>query len=178
MSDSPTKSWLAVTAHVLALLAASLWLGGMIVLGAVVAPVVFGIVPAPTSADAMTVVFRRFDAVAMSCTVVVLAAELYRARATPKIERIDLARGASVLVAGALAIVEGLSVSPHIESLHRAGAIRGVGALGTELESAHRVAEALSKCEAFFVAVFLVLWVCSSSVSPLRSGAKNVTLER
>ena len=49
--------------------------GGFATLGAVVAPLVFGIVPAPASADAMTAVFRRFDSVAIVCAVVVLVAE-------------------------------------------------------------------------------------------------------
>ena len=50
----------------LAILAVAVWLGGLAALGAVAAPVVFSRVPWPSSADAMTIVFRRFDAVAMA----------------------------------------------------------------------------------------------------------------
>ena len=56
------KSWLVVRiATAISTLAAAVWLGGILVLGAIVAPIVFHEVPAPTSADAMTHVFLRFD---------------------------------------------------------------------------------------------------------------------
>ena len=47
--------------QLVALLAIAVWLGGLLALGAVVAPVVFSMVSMPASADAMTTVFRRFD---------------------------------------------------------------------------------------------------------------------
>ena len=52
--------------------AIGVWLGGLVALGAIAAPVVFAIVPMPASADAMTVVFRRFDLVAMACAAVAI----------------------------------------------------------------------------------------------------------
>ena len=60
----------------LALAAVAVWVGGMLALGAIVAPVVFGMVAAPMSADAMTVVFRRFDRVALVCVVLLLLSEV------------------------------------------------------------------------------------------------------
>src|SRR5579859_6957127 len=90
----------------LAVAAIALWLGGMLALGAIVAPAVFHIVPAPWSADAMTVVFRRFDSVAMASAAVVLAVEVGRAAARLPIERLDLVRGAVAVLASGLAIVE------------------------------------------------------------------------
>ena len=60
---------------IVALLAVAVWLGGLTALGAVAAPVVFSTVPWPSSADAMSIVFRRFDAVAMACAAIVLATE-------------------------------------------------------------------------------------------------------
>ena len=86
----------------LALLAAGVWLGGIVVLGAIVAPTVFGIVPAPTSADAMTVVFVSFDKIAMTAAAIVAVAEVVRSRAAPAhrgeaadqatVTRVDVAR--------------------------------------------------------------------------------------
>jgi uncharacterized membrane protein len=143
-----------------ALLACALWLGGMIALGAIAAPAVFGIVPAPYSADAMTVVFRRFDKLALSCAAILALTEVVRARLTrlgTDLSRVDLVRGAAVLVAGLLAIVEGLVLAPRIEELHRGGAIRGLGEAGEALESAHHLAELAGKSEALLVAVVVVL---------------------
>ena len=68
---------------IVALLAVAVWLGGLTALGAVAAPVVFSTVPWPSSADAMTIVFRRFDAVAMACAAIVLATEAARAMGGP-----------------------------------------------------------------------------------------------
>jgi uncharacterized membrane protein len=140
-----------------ALLACALWLGGMIALGAIAAPAVFGIVPAPHSADAMTVVFRRFDKVAMSCAAILALTEVVRAKISAELTRADLVRGAAVLVAGLLAVVEGMVLAPEIEALHRGGAVRGFGAAGTALESAHHLAELAGKSQALLVALVVVL---------------------
>ncbi|MDB4997706.1 MAG: hypothetical protein JWM74_5138 [Myxococcaceae bacterium] len=140
-----------------ALLACALWLGGMIALGAIAAPTVFGIVPAPHSADAMTVVFRRFDKLAMSCAAILALTEVVRARLSADLLRVDLVRGAAVLVAGLLAIAEGMVLAPRIEELHRGGAIRGLGEAGEALESAHHLAELAGKTEALLLAVVIVL---------------------
>jgi uncharacterized membrane protein len=140
-----------------ALLACALWLGGMIALGAIAAPTVFGIVPAPYSADAMTVVFRRFDKLAMSCAAILALTEVVRARLSTELLRVDLVRGAAVLAAGLLAIAEGMFLAPRIEELHQGGAIRGLGQAGEALESAHHLAELAGKGEALLVAVVVVL---------------------
>ncbi|MEO7110858.1 MAG: DUF4149 domain-containing protein [Polyangiaceae bacterium] len=152
------KNLLTLASHIATIMALALWLGGMLTLGAVVAPIVFSIVPAPTSADAMTVVFRRFDAIAITSAAVVLFCELWRVKITPKLSRLDLARGAALMLAGVLALYEGLIVSPRVEALHRGGAIRGVGDLGLQLESAHALAESISKIEAFLLVAFIVLY--------------------
>src|ERR1700733_12674178 len=109
----------------IALLAVAVWLGGAIALGAVAAPVVFSVVPWPSSADAMTIVFRRFDAVAMTCAAVVLATEAARAAGGSR-QRRDHARAFVSLLAAAAAVFEGAHVSPRIAALHAAGAVRGV----------------------------------------------------
>ena len=156
------KNLVTVASHVATILAIALWLGGMLTLGAVVAPVVFSIVPLPASADAMTVVFRRFDAIAITSAAIVLFCELWRVRSVGRLARVDIARGASLIGAGLLALYEGMVVSPRVESLHRGGAIRGVGDLGLQLESAHATAEFVSKLEAGVLVVFVVLYVATS----------------
>ena len=128
-----------------AVLAAGVWLGGLLTLGAIVAPVVFHTIPAPLSADAMTVVFRRFDKVAMACAGIVLAAEAWRvARGETKagllgggarMATYDAARIAIAVFASAMAVWQAMALSPEIERLHLEGAIRGSGPLGVRLGS-------------------------------------------
>ena len=162
MANSSTNARITWASHAVTVLGAAMWLGGMVTLGAIVAPVVFTIVPAPTSADAMTVVFRRFDVVAVTSAAAMLAAEIWRVRVSEKIARLDVARGISLAVAAALALFEALVLSPRIEELHRAGAVRGLGELGQRLESAHALAEAGAKTEALLLLVFLLLYVRTS----------------
>lgn len=144
----------ALAVYVLALVP---WAGGLAVLGAIVAPTVFRNVPAPLSADAMTIVFRRFDALAISCALVCLVAEAVLARRGGKSERIDLARGLGTVVATGCAITVGAWLSPGIHALHRAGAIRGSGPDGLELEKLHRLAETTSKIELVLLIAVVVL---------------------
>ncbi len=132
----------------IALVALGIWMGGMIALGPIAAPIVFRMIPAPMSGDAMTTIFRRFDRVAVGCVAVVLMVEMALAMLPGrKISRVDVARVALAALGAVLAIYVGLAVSPHIEELHRAGAIRGLGLLGTELQRTHVVAERLGQSE-------------------------------
>lgn len=142
---------------VVALLACLPWLGGMIVLGAIVAPTVFHTIPAPGSADAMTLVFRRYDRVAMIAAAIVLLCEVGLGTVTRTAR--DAVRAFACMVMSALAIYEGTLLSPKIEALHLAGAIRGLGDLGLEMDRTHRLAEALAKTELAIGVVYVVLLV-------------------
>jgi Domain of unknown function (DUF4149) len=160
---------------VASMLAASLWLGGIVVLGAVVAPIVFRVVPAPTNADAMTLVFRRFDDVAVACAVVVLVAEAARASAEhARLGVSGVIRVGAALAGSALAAWQAFDLAPKIEALHRGGAVRGVGALGAQLDAAHQLAEGEAKAQVFFVAAFLVASVLSlASQSNANAGERH-----
>jgi len=148
-----------VTAAILAL---GTWVGGMLALGAIAAPVVFGMVPAPTSADAMTVVFRTFDKLAVGCVVVALAVEAaLAAMKDRKVTRVDVARGVLTMLAAACAIVTASFVSPRIEALHRSGAIRGFGPPGEELNAIHTMAERLGKAGLVLAIAIIALHVAS-----------------
>jgi len=120
------------------------------------APVVFSAVPAPLSADAMTVVFRRFDRAAMACAAIVCLVEVWRA-SVARVSRTDLARTAVGVVAGLLAVWGGAFLSPRIEALHRGGAVRGFGDAGVELEAVHHRAEGAAKAEVVLLAIYLAL---------------------
>jgi hypothetical protein len=161
----PSRALVAGIAAV-QLLALAVWSGGLLALGAVVAPIVFHVVPAPTSADAMTLVFRRFDVVAIACAGVALVAEAAFALRGGKVRRVDQARAFGLVVAAALAIAIGAWLSPAIADLHRAGAIRGVGEPGLALERLHHLAETLAKAEIAFLVGSFVLGVAKASRSP------------
>ncbi len=148
-------------ASAVALLALALWLGGLVALGALVAPVVFSRVSMPQSADAMTVVFQRFDLVAMACAAVVLATEAVRAVARVPFAPIDHARAAASVLVAAAAVYEGVAVSPRIAALHAAGVVRGMGPAGIELSRLHDLAELLGKTEVAFLAAVVVVHVLS-----------------
>jgi hypothetical protein len=154
-----------------ALLAVAVWLGGLLALGAIAAPVVFSIVPWPASADAMTVVFRRFDLVAMSCAAVLLATEAARALARLPSTLADRGRAGASVLASAAAVFEGTHVSPLIAALHAGGAVRGVGRAGMELARLHDLAEWCGKAEVVLLAAVVVLQVIA--LLPARQGAER-----
>jgi len=167
----------SITVAVASIYVASLavWAGGLGILGAVVAPIVFRVVAAPASADAMTLVFRRYDAIAMTCAAIAFVAEATlgflahrpsegEGTSEPEAERprrriapSDVVRSGALGVAGALAIAVGAWLSPGIEGLHRGGAVRGFGADGLELERLHRLAELAGKGQIALLLVVLVL---------------------
>jgi uncharacterized membrane protein len=149
---------------VLSILSVALWLGGLLILGAVVAPTVFGMVPAPYSADAMTVVFRRFDVVAFGCAVVLLVAEVGRALVRKPLLRLDVARMAFACVAAGLVVLQATVLSPKIAHLHESGAVRGLAEAGMELEAIHRLSETVAKLElALLLAIVILLAARRSS---------------
>jgi hypothetical protein len=165
-------------AAVVALLAVAVWLGGLIALGALVAPVVFTVVSMPWSADAMTLVFRRFDAVAMVCAAALLASEAILALTSPvRFARVDHLRAGVSLLAAIAVVYEGTAVSPRIATLHQAGAVRGLGDAGIELARLHTVAEACGKIEVVLLALVVVLQVVAltrgSLTRPASSGGAS-----
>jgi uncharacterized membrane protein len=164
------KAALRILVSALSLVAAAVWLGGIVVLGAVVAPTVFRIVHAPDSADAMTTVFLTFDKIAMSAAVVIAVTEVLRSRMGP-VRRVDLARLSTAVVASGLAFAQGLWLSPRIAELHAHGAVRNVGELGQRLESVHRMSEFCGKTESVALVVFLVLVAASFAPNESSSSA-------
>ena len=168
-SARPAPSRVVVVAVAsIELLAICVWAGGLVALGAVAAPLVFGIVPTPTSADAMTAVFLRFDRVAMTCAAIALVCEATFAVRGGKTSGQDVVRGAVVVLTAALAIGQGAWLSPGIAELHRGGAIRGLGDAGLALERLHRLSETVGKSELalLFVAVVLVVAKVSRASTP------------
>ena len=135
-------------AAIVAVMALAVWIGGLVALGACAAPLVFKIVPAPFSGEAMGAVFRRFDGIAIACAVVVLGCEAVRIwvreGSATTFERL---RGLLAVTAAGAAIYGGVELSPSIVALHAAGAVRGVGENGIKLDRIHDLAEAVAKVE-------------------------------
>ncbi len=147
-------------AAAVAVTALAIWIGGLVALGACAAPIVFRVVPAPLSGDAMGAVFRRFDAIAVACSVFVLGCEAIRIWVRdPPATAFERARTALSLLAAAAAIYGAVRLSPGIIALHQAGAVRGSGADGTELERLHKLAEAAAQVEVMAGLFLLVLQV-------------------
>lgn len=153
------------TIAVVQLLAVGLWAGGLLTLGAIVAPIVFHVVPAPSSADAMTLVFRRFDGVAIACAAIALVAEAASALRGGPSTRADVVRAGCLVAAAGLAIAIGAWLSPGIEALHRHGAVRGQGDAGLALARLHRLAERAAKGELTLLLAVVVLTVAKATRS-------------
>jgi putative copper export protein len=147
----------------LALLAVAVWMGGLLALGALAAPAVFGTVPLPLSADAMTLVFQRFDLVATACAAIVLATEAAAMMARLQYRSVDRARGVVSVVAAVLAVLQGVRISPRIAELHAGGALRGAGPAGRELAHLHDLAEACGQAQLVLLAAAVVLHVVALS---------------
>jgi hypothetical protein len=148
-------------AATIAVVAAGVWVGGMVALGACAAPFVFQLTPAPFSGDAMGSAFARFDQIALGAAVALLGAEVARTWAAGARARGLAARArrfTAVLMAACAAYL-GLALTPHINQLHRDGAQRGVGPLGAELDRIHHTAEAVGKAETGLGVLLIVLHV-------------------
>lgn len=151
--------------------AVAIWLGGVVVVSAVVAPAVFGMVPAPASADAMVVVFERTSRIAMTASVLALLCEVAASRLRPQVGLHDLARASVLALMAAFAIAEGAVFTPRIADLHRQGAIRGDGPLGERMESAHTGAEIAEKAQFALGIAFFGLLVAPAPPPPSPAGA-------
>lgn len=142
-------------------LAAGVWVGGMIALGACAAPFVFSLTPDPYSGNAMSAAFARFDQIALGAAVLLLAAEVVRTWAAgPRGRTIParIRRMLGILMAAGAAYV-GLSLTPRIAQMHVDGVRRMVGPEGALLERIHKQAEAVGKAEVVMGVALLLLHV-------------------
>ena len=157
------RSLIERTAATLAVLAAGVWVGGMVALGACAAPFVFRLTPAPYSGDAMGSAFARFE-----------PDRAGRGRGAPRRRggphlgrrwpwphrRLRRARRLTAVVMAACArLRRPLAHAPDINALHRAGAQRGEGPQGEELDRTHKTAETVGKAETGLGVLLIALHV-------------------
>lgn len=148
-------------AATVAALSAGVFVGGMVALGACAAPFVFRLTPAPFSGDAMGAAFARFGQIALGASVLILGGEVVRTWASGKRGRTIGARVrriAGILLAVLTAYV-GLTLTPRINQMHRAGVIRDESPEGQALERTHKQAEMVGKVEVALGIVLVFLHV-------------------
>lgn len=142
-------------------LAAGLYIGGLVALGACAAPAVFRLTPTPFSGDAMGAAFARFDQVAIGASVVALGSEIARMWAAGPSGRTiatRVRRYCAMFMALAATYV-GMTLTPRISELHRAGVRRDETPQGQVLEAIHRRAEMTGKAGMLFAVSFVALGI-------------------
>lgn len=163
-----TQEGARAVVRTIAALSVSLWVFGLFVVGAIVAPVVFRGFAANDAANAMTVVFRRFDRVILACAAITLACEATSALVSRPLGRLDTARGAVAIVLALLGGYHALRLSPGIADLHAHGAIRGLGEGGLQLEALHRQATTLATGQLVLGVLYVGLLFFSASATVRR----------
>jgi hypothetical protein len=176
----PRRPRLALAGSALGYLALIPWMGGLAVVGAVVAPMVFRLIGNPAEAgEVMQPIFIRLDGLYMVCAVLLLAGEGLRAAglgrqaafAWPHVPRLPLA-----VAMAALAAWGRYFVHPEMVSL-RAGQAMGTGdpEAWVRFEQLHHIAESAAKAQLWLGLALLVLslvggWIAAGAVARLRGG--------
>ncbi len=153
------KHALLKTTHALEVVSLGLMMGGMLTLGAFVAPMVFRSFPVDQAGAVMTVIFRRFDAVLLVCLAGVALGEVVRflTKADKGSKLLARLRRVSVLGLMAVTLYGSLMVHPQIEAFQKAGVRRGVGVEGQAFECLHKTSESLYKTDFVLSTVTLIL---------------------
>jgi len=167
-----TVSVVGVIVDALVVIAALLWAGGLLVLGAIVAPTVFR-TGTPNAADLMQTVFSRFDRVAIAAASVILIAEAASWLTRQPMARNDrIMRLVLVILLAACAGVQAGLLTPNLVRLFGQGARRGVGELGARFDRIHRASEWVGKAS-----VFCALALAAFVVRSRGRGADDVDLD-
>jgi len=137
-------------ASTIAVLTTGAMVGGLVALGACAAPFVFKLAPSPFAGDAMGAAFARFDAIAIGGAAILLGAEVARTYIGRRDRRSAVARiRRLVSIAFASCVVYvAATITPAINDLHKAGAVRGEGENGARLAVLHDRAVLAGKIEA------------------------------
>jgi hypothetical protein len=108
-----------------ALLAIAVWIGGLLALGAIAAPVTFDVVALRTAADGRALsgaivgeAFRRFHLVSYVCGAAILVTLLSRAILGPRPRRFKVRVAMALLMLGA-ALYSGLVISANMARVQR-----------------------------------------------------------
>ncbi len=116
----PNWTWLAL--HFTHTLALGLWVGGIVALGALTAPVVFAQTPNPRQAGhIMATILRRFHLVVMACIVALLATSAAMIVLFGRFSPWYAIQYVCIAMMSASALYCAQVISPRIRKLHQQG---------------------------------------------------------
>ncbi len=140
-------------ASTVALLAISIWLGGLVAFG-LTAPAVN---PLASCASTLTGVLRQFHWVTIACAALALVAEVGSVVGGLPFKSVDRTRAGLLLLAAALATFVAMRIGPSMEALYDAGTVLGVGASGTELAQLQSTARLCGQAQVLLLSILVVL---------------------
>jgi hypothetical protein len=164
--------WIVVTCHFLEILSVSLWVGGMLTIGALVAPVVFSNLPIDSAGEVMARIFHHFNReISLGLVIVLTASFLVRLLAeregfvTPR--KVKLWEGGLLLILCSIGIYVGTLLTPRIEAAR--ATLKQPGSPAREaFGRLHQRSERLAS--AGLIAGVGLLWVKANALSRRRSG--------
>jgi len=152
----------ARAAEAVATLALFVWIGGLIALGAFVAPQVFGQLDRERAGQLMGTIFRNFDGLVLACVALFALGESVRNAAGQWRLPWNRARAAVAVFIVGCGLAASAWYSPQIHQLFERGVRRGVGAEGARMETIHQRAETAGKGAAAGAVVWLLMGALSA----------------
>lgn len=156
---NPNGSVVFALGSALQSLGLALMTGGVLALGAITAPLVFGNLPRMEAAPIMAMIFRRYDGVLLLALGFTLLGEVLRVASRYQVWRPRLAfvRGLLLLGLTGMLLYSTTSLNPQIERLNRVGVQRNLQTVeGRRFEQLHRQSETFYKLS-LLCAVLLIL---------------------
>lgn len=144
----------------LQMLGLALMAGGMLALGAITAPVVFGHFSRADAAPVMALIFRRYDMVLVGALLLVWLGEFLRClrtegRTSTLLNRVRY--GLLILLSGAM-LYSTQVLNADIERMNKAGVHRSFTTVeGLRFERTHKLSESLYKGELLLVVLLILL---------------------
>jgi hypothetical protein len=151
----------AAAAESVATLAMALWLGGLLALGALAAPVVFGELERDIAGTVMGTIFGKFDRMVLVLVLVFAVAEAVRIyidrdRLGGALARARLGLAALLVI---LALISSLWLTPGLNEMFAEGVRRGVGEAGQRMDRMHAWSETLGKAAAACAAAWIAIGI-------------------
>ncbi len=137
----------------------ALMVGGILVVGAFVAPVIFKIFPREDAGAALTVIFRRLDILLLIALGGVLLGEALRMASGLVPMTSILAYARYIVLAGltVMMLISTFQVNPKIEKMQKAGIHPGGSPEGLAFIKTHKLSEQLAKAELAGAALLILL---------------------
>lgn len=154
------QSRLLLVGNSLVLLGLLPWLTGLVVAGAFVAPVVFGMIPNPSEAgEVMQPVFLRLDKLYLVLSSMVVVGQAVRlvALGEARFQFRNLLQGALAVGMTVLCWYGALVAHPEMKAIRDGGMTRGDGPAWLRFDHLHKLSESMGKTEVACGALLLGL---------------------